>query len=129
MGMKSKSTHFHHDGQGGNASREAKAANTPKTGSKRPTFPNKDSQIKHMFRKGAGHLPDTPENRNIIANVASNKDNYIGTDRNSNRWYASSSKNGQYWVKVRNGIVVDCGLNNPPRPINQIYDKKEKNKK
>ena len=67
------------------------------------------------------------KNRNIIANVASNEDNYIGNDRNNNRWYARTDKNGQYWVKVRNGMVVDCGFNTTPRPTNQIYDRKEKN--
>ena len=126
MGMKAKSPHFCHDGQGGNVSRATKTTRETILNKRRPTFPKNDSQLKHMFRKGAGHLPDTPKNRNIIANVASNEDNYIGNDRNNNRWYARTDKNGQYWVKVRNGMVVDCGFNTTPRPINQIYDRKEK---
>ena len=56
-----------------------------------------------------------PANRNIIVAVAANEQNYDGTDKHGNRWYAKTAGGKQYWVQVRNGVIRNCGCNEPPR--------------
>ena len=126
MGMKSKSAHFPSGGQGGSGARVSGSGGPGSGGGTRPSFPEKDGQVKHMFRKGKGHLTDTPANRNAIATVASDEHNYVDTDDYGNRWYALTTPNGQYWVKVRNGVVSDCGINNPPRDLTKLFKRKGK---
>lgn len=82
-------------------------------------FPQNDSQVKHIFRKKDGHIDDTPENRSLLENVANNENNYMGTDKYGNRWYSQMIENiGQVWVRVRDGIINNGGINNPPRDWN-----------
>ena len=40
-------------------------------------LPANDSQLKHIFRKAEGHLPDTPENRQLVTKVANTPANYV----------------------------------------------------
>ncbi len=87
------------------------------------------TQIKHIFRNGEGHLTDTPANRNALAPVASDEHNYVGTDKHGNRWYAKTVDGKQFWVKVRNGMVTDCGMNDEPRNVKDLFDRKDTNKK
>lgn len=128
MGMKVKSNHFRSEGQGGEVDRLSKKTGHATQSGGRPSFPTKDSQIRHMFRNEPGHIIDTPQNRNTIATIASDEHNFIGTDKHGNRWYSKTISGKQYWVKVRKGIVSDCGMNDEPRKINQIFDRKDKNK-
>ena len=129
MGMKSKSAHFPSRGQGGSGGRVSGNGGPGSGSGIRPSFPKKDGQIKHMFRKGKGHLTDTPANRNALASVASDEHNYVGTDKHGNRWYAKTVDGKQFWVKVRNGMVTDCGMNDEPRNVKDLFDRKDTNKK
>ncbi len=80
------------------------------------TFPQGDAQLKHIFRDEEGHLPDTPANRQKILDVTSNLDNYLGKDARGNDWYAVISEDGtQTWVRVRNGVIDNAGVNDVPR--------------
>lgn len=126
MGMKSKSAHFPPKGQGGNAARASGGPVGAASNGVRPTFPKNDGQVKHMLRGGRGHLLDTPSNRNIIVTIASNEHNYVGTDKHGNRWYAKTVGGKQYWVQLRNCIIQNCGCNEPPRPDNQLFERKDK---
>lgn len=82
-------------------------------------FPQNDSQTKHIFRKKDGHIDDTPDNRALLESVANNENNYMGTDKYGNRWYSQMIENvGQVWVRVRDGIINNGGINNPPRDWN-----------
>ena len=79
-------------------------------------LPENESQLKHIFRDGEGHIPDTPENRKRILKVANNSDNYLGKDARGNDWYAKVEADGsQTWVRVRNGKVDNAGVNKTPR--------------
>jgi hypothetical protein len=79
-------------------------------------LPENSSQQKHIFRDAAGHLADTSANRRIILDVANDPDNFLGTDIRGNNWYAKTRRDGsQIWVRVRNGIVDNAGMNTNPR--------------
>ena len=43
-------------------------------------MPEKDAQMKHIFREAEGHLADTAFNRNLIERVVNNPKNYVGKD-------------------------------------------------
>ena len=88
-----------------------------------------NGQIKYMFRKGKGRLADTPANRNAMASVASDEHNYVGTDKRGNRWCAQTVDGKQLGVKVRNGMVTDCGMNDEPREIKGLFNRKDTNRK
>ncbi len=97
------------------------------TDDKKIKLPEKDSQLKHIFRKTDGHLPDTLENRKLLEDVANNEGNYAGTDSLfRNQWYSELLSDGkQIWVKVRDRIIRNGGLNDPPRQWDPItgYDR------
>ena len=71
-------------------------------------------------------FPKTTANRNTIASVAADEHNYVGTDKHGNRWYAKTVGGKQYWVKVRDGVVTDCGMNDEPRSLDDLFDRKDK---
>ena len=78
-------------------------------------LPKNDSQLKHIFRKAKGHLCDTPKNRKTIIDLVNDESNYKGTDKDGCKWYVKTAKNGgQYWAKVKNGIVSNAGYNRSP---------------
>ena len=80
------------------------------------TFPQWEVQLKHIFRNADGHVPDTPANRQLILDVSNNINNYLGKDARGNDWYAFISEDGtQTWVRVRNGIIDNAGVNTVPR--------------
>ena len=80
-------------------------------------FPTNDSQIKHLFRKKENHVPDTPENRELLLRVCNEESNYCGTDENGNRWYVQVLPDGrQIWVITRDGVIQNCGINGTARP-------------
>lgn len=86
---------------------------------KKNEIPNNESIIGHIFRDADGHITDTPENRQLLEEVSNNTNNYLGTDKYGNDWYAQSQSDGsQIWVEVRNGIIFEGGINEEPRTWN-----------
>lgn len=96
MSDKGPTGHFG-DGRGGNS------------------LPTNDSQLGHIFGDRPGHLPDTPENRQLLVDVANDDDNYLGTDKYGNEWHARQESDGsQTWTTSRGGTIQNGGQNNPP---------------
>ncbi len=55
---------------------------------------------RHIFRDSSGHiLSDTPQNRQLMINTASNPRNYLGQDKFGNMWHAEIRSDGtQIWT-------------------------------
>jgi hypothetical protein len=71
----------------------------------------------HVFPKQGkpGHLPDTPENRQLLITTTSKQANFLGTDKFGNDWYAAIRPDGkQVWVQVRGNTIINGGLNRYP---------------
>ena len=82
-------------------------------------FPCNPSQIQHIFGNRAGHLPDTPANRALLKQVADDPSTTLGLDQYGNTWSAAIQPNGsQIWVRTRNGIISNGGVNDVPRGYN-----------
>ena len=80
-------------------------------------LPKDDSQLKHIFRKADGHLEDTPENRQLLLDLANDVNCHAGKDVYGNDWHFKELDDGsQLWISSRNGIIQEGGLNHPPRP-------------
>lgn len=78
-----------------------------------------EGRVKHIFREAPGHLPDTPANRSLLQELAADASASLGTDRFGNTWFARVNPDGtQLWVQVRNGEVINGGLNLVPRNYN-----------
>ncbi len=97
-------------------------------------LPKNGSQIKHIFRKKENHFPDTPENRELLEQLANDESKYVGTDAKGVRWYVQQNPDGsQLWVTVRDEIIQNGGLNPAPRSwdnetgLNTPRSKGEKN--
>jgi len=74
---------------------------------------------KHIFRNKQGHIADTPINRQLLENTASNPINFLGTDKYGNERYAKILPSGkQVWAQVRNGMIRNGGINQTPRQFN-----------
>jgi hypothetical protein len=79
-------------------------------------FPKNPGQLNHIFRNAVGHIPDTPANRRLLSQVASNPANRVGVDQWGNVWYAKIQPDGsQVWVRTTNGVITDGGLNQTAR--------------
>ncbi len=75
-------------------------------------LPDNDSQLKHIFGDREGHLPDTPENRKLVIDLANDKSKYYGKDQWGNSWNIEIDANGnQNWVRYRNDIINNAGQN------------------
>lgn len=80
-------------------------------------LPTDRSQTDHIFGEREGHLPDTPKNRQRIMELVNDDDYRLGTTAHELTWYAKILEDGsQLWASVRNGVVQNCGVNNPPHP-------------
>ena len=80
-------------------------------------LPENDAQLKHIFRKSEGHLEDSPGNRQLLQDLANDMKHHVGKDIHGNDWHYKELDDGsQLWVSVRNGIIQEGGLNQPPRP-------------
>ena len=79
-----------------------------------------EKRVGHIFRDSEGHMSeDTEENRQRLEDAANNKDNYLGKDAYGNEWYAENNPDGtQTWVQVRNGKIINGGVNNIPKEYN-----------
>jgi len=76
-----------------------------------------ETKLGHIFRDAEGHFrEDTDANRRLLIEVASRRENFLGTDRAGNDWYAENRSGGtQIWVRVRGGKIVNGGLNQRSR--------------
>ena len=83
-------------------------------------FPPNDSQIKHIFRNSPGHLPDTPENRELLVKLANDIEAYQGKDKYGNDWHVRLNEDGtQDWARCQNQKINDGGKNIEPLPWNE----------
>jgi hypothetical protein len=83
-----------------------------------PRFPPNEAQIQHIFREAPGHIADTPANRALLQGLAGDAGSLLGTDRFGNQWFARLNADGtQTWVQVRNGTIINGGVNQTPRPF------------
>lgn len=82
-------------------------------------LPPNESQLKHIFRKAPGHMEDTRENRALLLEVANDTKCHIGKDGRGNEWHCKNLDDGrQIWVSIRNGVIQNGGINQPPRTWN-----------
>ena len=78
-------------------------------------IPENPSVTGHIFKKGSGHIPDTPENRALLEAVANQPECFSGTDIYGNNWYGKVLEDGrQVWSEVRGGVIFDGGVNQEP---------------
>ena len=83
---------------------------------RRNSLPSNDSQLGHIFDTNNGHLSNTPENQQLLEDLANNPDYEIGTDSRGLTWYAQTLPDGsQIWVSTMNGIIQNGGINKIPR--------------
>jgi filamentous hemagglutinin len=86
-----------------------------------PAFPANPSQIEHIFRNDPGHISDTPENRQLLVETASDPRNFQGINSFQTQTFTRSQADGsQIWVQVRNGVIQNGGINDAPRPWDPI---------
>ena len=87
----------------------------------RISLPKGEAQLKHIFADRPGHLPDTPENRALLEDVANNKDDFFGIDGQGRGWCSRITDDGsQVWVKVVNDAIADGGLNLEPHDWDRL---------
>lgn len=78
-----------------------------------------DKFAKKIFGKREGHLPDTPENRKLLQDVANDSKTTLGLDKHGNEWSSKIMDDGsQVWTQTRNGNVINGGLNKTPKTYN-----------
>ena len=83
-------------------------------------LPQNDAQIKHIFEEREGHLADTPENRELLVNLANDSNAYMGKDKYGNDWNVRMNENGtQDWVRSQNQTINEGGRNLMPKPWNK----------
>jgi len=96
-----------------------KAENIPDSLKGEVKLPENDAQLKHIFRNDEGHLPDTPENRKLLVELANDKKAFVGKDKWKNDWNIKNSTDGtQYWTRHMNGIINEGGKNKTQLPWN-----------
>ena len=76
-----------------------------------------EANASHIFRDATGHLAeDTPENRQVLEETATNPASYVGTDSNGVATYRQMLPDGtQAWAEVYNGEITNGGVNGVPR--------------
>ena len=72
-----------------------------------------------MVTHFAREVPDTPENRKMLVDLANNKELHRGIDRYGNDWHVRQNADGtQDWTRSRNQVINNGGRNNVPEPWN-----------
>ena len=91
--------------------------------SKAPTvgLPTKEAQISHIFRDKENHIADTPDNRRLLEDIANDPKAILGSDRHGTMWVGRTLPDGtQVWAAIRNGTIVNGGVNSSPRTFNPM---------
>lgn len=84
------------------------------------SFPETETELRHIFREAAGHVLDTPENRQLLLEVANDEAARLESDQYSNIWSARLLPDGsQVWVQMRGEKIVNGGINSAPRTFNR----------
>lgn len=79
-------------------------------------LPEQEAQLAHIFEDREGHIPRTSENMKLLVDLANSWENYRGTDAFGNAWHIKSrDDNSQVWVRSRNGVINEGGINKKPR--------------
>ena len=79
-------------------------------------LPSNDSQLRHIFENREGHLPDTPENRKLLQDLANDSTKYKGKDKYGNDWNVRMNNDGtQDWVRSQHQVINEVGRNRTPR--------------
>ena len=85
------------------------------------TFPEAQSELRHILRPSDGHIKDTPENRTLLLEVANDPASRLESDQHGNYWAARLLKDGrQVWVRMRGEKIINAGINAAPRNFNSI---------
>ena len=80
-------------------------------------LPSNDSQLRHIFENREGHLPDAPENRKLLQDLANDSTKYKGKDKYGNVWNVRMNNDGtQDWVRSQHQVINEGGRNRTPRP-------------
>lgn len=88
------------------------AENIPDELKGKVNFPKNDSQYKHFMRDEDGHLPDTPENRKLLTDLANDTAYHMGKDKYGNDWHVRNNEDGtQDWVRSQNQTINEGGRN------------------
>ncbi|ASM35178.1 putative filamentous haemagglutinin, intein-containing protein [Campylobacter sputorum subsp. bubulus] len=78
-----------------------------------------DNKAKKIFGTREGHIIDTPQNRELLINVANDTKLVLGKDKFGNTWSAKLLDNGeQVWTQTRNGQIINGGINKTPKNFN-----------
>lgn len=97
------------------------AKNIPEELQTKIKLPVNDAQLKHILRNAEGHLPDTPENRRLLEELANDVKSHAGKDIRGNDWNIRDLEDGsQLWVTSKNGVIQNGGLNKPPKPWDEF---------
>lgn len=79
-------------------------------------LPEQEAQLAHIFEDREGHISRTSENMKLLVDLANSWENYRGTDAFGNAWHIKSrDDNSQVWVRSRNGVINEGGINKKPR--------------
>uniref|UniRef100_UPI000691F5F9 hypothetical protein n=1 Tax=Campylobacter sputorum TaxID=206 RepID=UPI000691F5F9 len=78
-----------------------------------------DNKAKKIFGTREGHIIDTPQNRELLINVANDTKLVLGKDKFGNTWSGKLLDNGeQVWTQTRNGQIINGGINKTPKNFN-----------
>ena len=78
-------------------------------------LPENDAQLKHILRDSRGHLPDTPENRKLLVDLANDNRYHMGVDKFGNDWNVRLNNDGtQDWTRSMNQVINEGGRNLTP---------------
>lgn len=78
-----------------------------------------ENRVKKIFGTREGHIPDTPQNRNMVRSLANDPGACLGTDNFGNAWMGKQMPDGtQLWLQTRGGIIWNAGVNKVPAVYN-----------
>ncbi len=77
-----------------------------------------DNRFKFCIFVG-DYIPDTPENRKLLIDIAHDLSTRQGIDKHGNAWHSKIRDDGsQVWVQVRENKIRNGGINN----LSKIWD-------